>query len=79
MVGPPSFSSIGAAGQPRCVQDFDFEGLSGFGPEQFDQVQGIDLEEWRREVLSQDELFMKIYSYLPKEMIFQRELLVARL
>ena len=63
---------------PR-VQDFDFEGLSGFGPEQFDQVQGIDLEEWRREVLSQDELFMKIYSYLPKEMIFQRELLVARL
>jgi len=63
---------------PR-VQDFDFEGLSGFGSEQFDQVQGIDLEEWRREVLSQDELFMKIYSYLPKEMIFQRELLVARL
>ncbi len=63
---------------PR-VQDFDFEGLAGFGPEQFDQVQGIDIEEWRREVLSQDELFMKIYSYLPKEMIFQRELLVARL
>lgn len=63
---------------PR-VQDFDFEGLSGFGPAEFDQVQGINLEEWRREVLSQDELFMKIYSYLPKEMIFQRELLVARL
>lgn len=79
MVRLPSFSSIGAAGQPRCVQDLDFEGLSGFGHEQFDQLQGIDLEEWRREVLSQDELFMKIYSYLPKEMIFQRELRVARL
>jgi hypothetical protein len=26
-----------------------------------------------------DELFMKIYAFLPKEMIFQRELLVARL
>ena len=63
---------------PR-VQDFDFAGLSGFGPAEFDQVQGINIEEWRREVLSQDELFMKIYSYLPKEMIFQRELLVARL
>ncbi len=63
---------------PR-VQDFDFDGLTEFGPEQFTQVQDINLEEWRREVLSQDELFMKIYSYLPKEMIFQRELLVARL
>ncbi len=63
---------------PR-VQDFDFDGLTEFGPEQFTQVQDINLEEWRREVLSQDELFMKIYSFLPKEMIFQRELLVARL
>ena len=36
-------------------------------------------DEWRREVLSQDELFLKLYSHLPKELIFQRELLVARL
>jgi phosphoenolpyruvate carboxykinase (GTP) len=27
----------------------------------------------------QEELFMKLYSHLPKELIFQRELLVARL
>jgi len=33
----------------------------------------------RREVLMQDELFMKIYAFIPKEIIFQRELLVARL
>jgi phosphoenolpyruvate carboxykinase (GTP) len=39
----------------------------------------VNLEEWRREILSQDELFMKIYAFIPKEMIFQRELLVARL
>jgi len=32
-----------------------------------------------KEILSQDELFMKIYSHLPNELIFQRELLVSRL
>jgi phosphoenolpyruvate carboxykinase (GTP) len=63
---------------PRA-EDMDLDGLPGFGCSEFEQVQSINLEEWRRELLSQDELFMKIYSYLPKEMIFQRELLVARL
>ena len=63
---------------PR-VEDVDLGDLPGFGPAEFEQVQSINLEEWRRELLSQDELFMKLYSYLPKEMIFQRELLVARL
>jgi len=63
---------------PR-VEDFNLSGLADFTPEKFEQVQRIDIEEWRRDVLAQDELFMKIYSYLPKEIIFQRELLVARL
>jgi phosphoenolpyruvate carboxykinase (GTP) len=63
---------------PR-VEDVDLGDLPGFGPAEFEQAQSINLEEWRRELLSQDELFMKLYSYLPKEMIFQRELLVARL
>ena len=58
---------------------FDLEGLDGFTPERFEQVQTIDLKEWRRELLQQDELFMRLYSHLPKELIFQRELLVARL
>jgi ATPase subunit of ABC transporter with duplicated ATPase domains len=55
----------------RSVFDVVAEGLN--------DLTGHDMEEWRRELLSQDELFMKLYSYLPKEMIFQRELLVARL
>jgi len=41
------------------------------------QVQAIDEEEWRREILMQDELFMKLHARLPKELIFQRELLLA--
>jgi phosphoenolpyruvate carboxykinase (GTP) len=58
---------------------FDLDELSGVTPEDMQQLQAINHDEWRREVLSQDELFMKLYSHLPKEMIFQRELLVARL
>jgi len=60
-------------------EDFDLSNMAGFSSEQFDQAQAIDVEDWRREILLQDELFMKIYPFLPKEMIFQRELLVARL
>ena len=32
-----------------------------------------------KEVISQDELFVKLYEHLPKELIFQRELLISRL
>ena len=35
--------------------------------------------EWHRELLMQDELFIKLYSELPKDLIFQRELLMSRL
>ena len=44
-----------------------------------EKVLDLDLEEWRREFIMQEELFLKLYAHLPKEMIFQRELLVARL
>jgi phosphoenolpyruvate carboxykinase (GTP) len=61
------------------AKDFDLNGLPNYSPEKFDRVQTINYDDWRRELLQQDELFMKIYSHLPKELIFQRELLVARL
>jgi len=60
-------------------EDFDTGDLPDFTPEKFDQLQAMNPDEWRREILQQDELFMNIYQFLPKEMIFQRELLVARL
>jgi phosphoenolpyruvate carboxykinase (GTP) len=61
------------------AKDFDLNGLANYSPEKFDRVQNINYDDWRRELLQQDELFMKIYTHLPKELIFQRELLVARL
>ena len=61
------------------ARSFDLKGLPGFTPERFEHIQSIKDDEWRREILHQEELFMKLYSHLPKELIFQRELLTARL
>ena len=60
-------------------QTFDLDGLTDFPPEKFERVQDITDDEWRREILMQDELFLKLHARLPKELIFQRELLLARL
>ncbi len=57
----------------------DLTGLSNFTSERMEQIQAIREEEWRRELIMQDELFMKLHARLPKELIFQRELLLARL
>ncbi len=58
---------------------FDLEGLEGVTREKFEELQKIDKNEWTRELLLQDELFIKLYERLPKEMVFQRELLISRL
>jgi phosphoenolpyruvate carboxykinase (GTP) len=57
----------------------DLAGLTNFAPERLERVQAIHEDEWRREIIMQDELFMKLHARLPKELIFQRELLLARL
>ncbi len=59
-------------------EDLDWRGMDFTRPE-FDALQAIDLNAWKREVISQDELFVKLYEHLPKELIFQRELLISRL
>jgi phosphoenolpyruvate carboxykinase (GTP) len=56
----------------------DLEGLA-ITPEQFAEAQAIDAESIKREILTHEELFLKLAGELPKELIFQRELLVARL
>jgi phosphoenolpyruvate carboxykinase (GTP) len=58
--------------------DIDLEGIS-VTREQFDVMQTLSLDEIKAELLSQEELFLKLAGDLPKEMIFQRELLVSRL
>jgi len=59
--------------------DIDMSGLDDSNPADLDEALSLNLEEWKREVLMQDELFFRLYADLPKELIFQRELLISRL
>ncbi len=63
---------------PRA-QDFDLTGLPKFTPAHLDEAQSISVEEWKKEILEENELLFKLHDSIPKELIFQRELLVARL
>ena len=59
-------------------QDIDLEGIN-VTPEQLEAIQSIRHYEVKKELLSHEELFLKLAGDLPKEMIFQRELLISRL
>jgi len=56
--------------------DIDLDGLIGVD---FDKIQHVEVEEIKNEMISQEELFMRMAGDMPKEMIFQRELLISRL
>jgi phosphoenolpyruvate carboxykinase (GTP) len=60
-------------------EDLDLEGLEGFGSEGFRAAMSIRRDEWRREVLLQEELFEKLYDKLPKEFFHMRQLLLSSL
>jgi len=60
-------------------EDFDVEGLDDFSEDDFNKAMAFNKEEWKQEVLSQGELFLNLYDHLPKELVYQRELLAARL
>jgi phosphoenolpyruvate carboxykinase (GTP) len=62
---------------PR-YEEFDWNGCD-FSREDWQELMKIDRSEWHKELLWQDELFLSIHDRLPKELIFQRELLIARL
>jgi phosphoenolpyruvate carboxykinase (GTP) len=59
-------------------QDIDLEGL-GISRGDFDEMQKVDLDAFKTEIAGHEELFLKLAGDLPKEMIFQRELLISRL
>jgi len=63
---------------PR-LNEFDLDGMTDYSRERLAEAQSIVPEEWYRELLLQEELYLKLYSHLPKELVFQRELLTSRL
>ena len=62
---------------PR-YRDIDWTGLS-FSEQVFEELQAIDRDAWRAEVLGHEELFLDLHAYLPKEMVYERELLICRM
>ncbi len=59
-------------------QDIDLDGID-ISDADFTALQTVNNDEVKAEILSQEELFLKLAGDLPKEMIFQRELLISRL
>jgi phosphoenolpyruvate carboxykinase (GTP) len=66
-------------GWTPSLEDFNIEGLEGFGEEGFHKAMSFNRSEWKAELVSQAEFFIDLYDHLPKELVFQRELLAARL
>ncbi len=62
---------------PR-YEDLDWTGLD-FSRERFEALQAFDRVAWRREVISHEELFLDLHDRLPKEMVYERELLICRM
>jgi len=59
--------------------DIDIEGMKNYGLPDLEQALALDVDGWKREALLQDELFINLHGNLPAELMFQRELLIARL
>jgi phosphoenolpyruvate carboxykinase (GTP) len=60
-------------------ENFHTDGLPNFSQQQFDACMAFVSDEWKAEVISQAELFLKLYDRLPKELVYQKELLSSRL
>jgi phosphoenolpyruvate carboxykinase (GTP) len=58
--------------------DIVWDGLE-FSREQFQQLESVDREQWKREVIGHEELFIALHDRLPPEMVYERELLICRL
>jgi phosphoenolpyruvate carboxykinase (GTP) len=66
-------------GRVPVYGDMDWRGLENFSEQDFDKVMSIDKELWKQEILSHEELFIKLYDRLPKELLSIRELLLSSL
>ena len=67
-----------AIGWQPNYEDIDWTDLD-FSKEQFDELQKVDRDAWRQEIMGHEELFLNLHDHLPKEMVYERELLICRM
>jgi phosphoenolpyruvate carboxykinase (GTP) len=59
-------------------EDLDWRGLN-FSKEQFLELMAVDRDIWLKEILSHEELFIRLHDRMPKEFLAMRELLISNL
>jgi phosphoenolpyruvate carboxykinase (GTP) len=59
-------------------EDMEWNGLD-MPRDKFAELQRFDRDAWHKEVIEHEELFIELHDHLPKEMIYERELLICRL
>ncbi len=59
-------------------ENLDWRGAE-FSREQFDNVMHLNIDEWQQEILLHEELFIKLYDRLPKELLSVRDLILSSL
>jgi phosphoenolpyruvate carboxykinase (GTP) len=63
---------------PR-YEDMDWTGWHDISQDQFYELMSVDRELWKKEILSHEELFIKLYDRLPKEFLLIRDMLLSQL
>ncbi|ABF39542.1 Phosphoenolpyruvate carboxykinase (GTP) [Candidatus Koribacter versatilis Ellin345] len=58
--------------------DIHWKGME-FPREQFEELERVEREDWKKEVIGHEELFIELHDHLPSEMVYERELLICRL
>ena len=58
--------------------NLDWRGTE-FSREQFEDVMHLNIDDWQQEILLHEELFIKLYDRLPKELLSVRDLILSSL
>jgi phosphoenolpyruvate carboxykinase (GTP) len=61
-----------------AYEAIEWTGLD-FDRARWTQLMSVDRAAWHREVMEHEELFLGLHDHLPKEMVYERELLICRL
>ncbi|MCB0253844.1 MAG: phosphoenolpyruvate carboxykinase (GTP), partial [Anaerolineae bacterium] len=73
-----AYSTESPIGWMPRYEDLNWDGLE-FSRDDFNKLMTVNSDLWKQEMLSHEELFIRLYDRLPKEMIFKKELLLSAL